>query len=186
MFMMVTADGYFEGVDHDLSWHNVDSEFNDFARQQLDEADTIVMGRKTYQIMADYWPTAAAKAADPGTARRMNALPKIVFSKYPLVTKWRHVRAHIDNVAKVLGELKASAGKDIAVLASSNLGLTLLEHGLIDEIRLMVNPIVIGHGTSLFAGLTKRPGLKLIATRQFNSGNVLLTYDVVSFPALET
>ncbi|MGH7239844.1 MAG: dihydrofolate reductase family protein, partial [Candidatus Saccharimonadales bacterium] len=74
LFMMTSVDGYFEGVDHDLSWHNVDEEFNAFANAQLDEADTLVFGRRTYELMASFWPTSKAMESASGTATRMNSL----------------------------------------------------------------------------------------------------------------
>src|SRR5579863_9002836 len=80
LFMMVTLDGYFEGPDHDLSWHVVDTEFNDFAQKQLQEADTILFGRRTYQLMESYWPSPSSIEDDPEVAALMNQKPKIVVS----------------------------------------------------------------------------------------------------------
>ena len=179
LFMMVSADGYFEGVNNDISWHNTDDEFNDFATEQLDEADTLVFGRKTYELMASYWPTTAGTNDDPETAARMNSYEKIVFSKTPLKTDWENVQAYKDDVVSVISTLKQQAGKNIAVLASSNLCLTLIREGLLEEVRLMVNPVVLGKGTSLFTGLACRLDLTLVSSRTFRNGNVLLTYNVI-------
>jgi len=73
--MMISIDGFFEGPDHDLYWHNVDEEFVRFAVDQLGATDTILFGRKTYEMMASFWPTDEAKAADPLTAEAMNETP---------------------------------------------------------------------------------------------------------------
>jgi dihydrofolate reductase len=80
-FMVMTLDGFTEGPNGAFDWPNVDDEFNEFAISQLDDIDTLVFGRRTYEGMASYWPTPAALAGDPIFAERMNRIPKIVFSK---------------------------------------------------------------------------------------------------------
>lgn len=176
LFMMVTIDGYFEGPDHDISWHNAaNEEFTQFANKQLDETDTLVFGRRTYDMMADFWPTAEASQVASATATRMNALHKVAFSRTPFEASWENSETSTDPVA-YMTELKQKPGKAIAVLGSSGLCATLLEHGLLDELRIMVNPVALGKGTSLFAGLKTRQQFKLESTRNFESGNVLLRY----------
>lgn len=179
LFMMISADGYFEGPKHQLDWHNVDSEFVDFALKQLDEVDTLVFGRRTYQLMYEFWPSETAKKADPLTAKAMNSLDKIVFSRTLKSVDWQNTKLIKSNLKETIKELKSRPGKDIGVLGSSNLCLSLIEDQLLDEIRLMVNPIVLGQGTTLFDGLKKPLKLKLSSQRAFNSGNVLLTYKPV-------
>ena len=83
--MLVTLDGRFEGPERDISWHNVDDEFNAYAIDTLRNVDTLLFGRVTYELMAAYWPTAEAIKDDPIVARSMNALPKIVFSRSDIV-----------------------------------------------------------------------------------------------------
>lgn len=173
LFMMVSLDGYFEGKDHDLSWHNTDQEFVDFASAQLDEVDTLIFGRKTYELMASYWPTQQALESDHSTAVRINNLRKVVFTRGPLEVDWENVEVS-DNLQVKIDELKSQSGKNIAVLGSSHLGKEMLDMGLLDEIRIMVNPVFIGGGSTLFDGLDKK--LKLANTRTFKNGNVLLTY----------
>jgi dihydrofolate reductase len=177
-FTMITADGYFEGLNHDISWHNVDREFSDFAESQLDEADTLVFGRKTYDLMANFWPTAYAREADPRTAERMNGLDKVVFSHSLKEAAWEHTQLYSEHAPEVLNSLKEKPGKDILILASSNLCITLLKEKVIDEVRIMVNPLFLGKGTPLFAGLENPDRLTLTSNRAFKSGNVLLTYRI--------
>ena len=179
LFMKISTDGYFEGPAHDLNWHNVDKEFADFAIEQLDTADTLVFGRRTYELMVGFWSSDQAKKADPGTAQRMNSMSKVVFSKSMRSADWGNTTLISRDVAGTLNTFKTKPGKNIAVLGSSNLCLTLLKDNLIDEIRLMVNPVVLGKGTTLFAGLKKPINLKLKDSRVFKSGNVLLTYGVL-------
>jgi dihydrofolate reductase len=175
LFMMVSLDGYFEGRHHDISWHNVDQEFNDFAVKQLDEVDTLIFGARTYRLMADFWPTDTAIKADPHTATRMNALKKHVFSRTLKEAGWHNTELHTD-AATTIQAIKQQSGKDIAVLGSSNLCISLINEGLLDELRIMVNPVILGSGTSLFAGLSAPLKLQLTNERKFASGNVLLTY----------
>ena len=177
LFMMISADGYFEGPNHDISWHNVDNEFVGFAIQQLDVTGTILFGRRTYEMMASFWPSEYARREDPETARRMGALPKVVFSHSLTEARWEHTELSRD-VTTTVQALKQQSGKDIAVFGSSNLCITLLKENLLDELRLMINPILLGRGTALFAGLDLPRMLSLANTRVFDSGNVLLTYSV--------
>ena len=177
---MVSIDGYFEGENHDLSWHNVDSEFNDFAIEQLNESDTILFGRKTYELMRDFWPTENAKKVDPQAANLMNNTPKIVFSKTLESVEetefWKNVRLVPSNPVEVIKKLKNLPGKDIAILGSNNLVVSLLDQNVIDEFRIMVNPVTIGKGTPLFYGIDHEVNFKLVKTRQFKNGNILLYY----------
>ncbi len=175
-FMMVSLDGYFEGKDHSIDWHNVDEEFNDFAIAQLQEVDTLLFGRVTYKMMASYWPTPGARADDPIVAEMMNSTPKIVFSHNPLDVKWENTRLIQHDFAAEVTRLKAQPGKDMIIFGSSDLAVSFLEHGLLDECRIMINPVVLGGGKSVFNGIHDRLGMKLLQTKTFNSGNVLLYY----------
>jgi dihydrofolate reductase len=177
LFNMVTLDGFFEGPNQDISWHSVDEEFNEFAIRQLNEVDTLLFGRVTYQMMASYWPTEVAISDDPVVAGLMNSLPKIVFSRTLDTAEWNNSKLVKENVAEEVSQLKQQPGKDIAIFGSSDLAVTLAEHGLIDEYRLIVNPVVLGEGKTLLKGIKDKLQLKLIRTRIFDSGNVLLCYE---------
>ena len=174
--MMVSLDGYFEGEDHDLSWHNVDGEFNDFAHEQLRETGTLLFGKRTYDLMAGFWPTPQAQAVDKETAAAMSALPKVVVSDKPFAPSWQPTTVVTANVHDEITKLKSENGKSIGVLGSNALSVGLMEAGLVDEFRLMVNPVAIGKGTPLFAGLAQRVKLNFIGSRVFKNGNVLNRY----------
>jgi len=187
LFMMVSLDGYMEGPGHDLSWHHVDEEFNVFAAEQMREMGTILFGRRTYQLMESFWPSKQGLEDDPVVAELMNKTPKVVFSKtlekVVETDVWKNIRLVKDNIAEEVGKLKnrqdLPAGrqeKPIAVLGSNNFCVTLLELGLLDELRIMVNPVIIGKGTPLFAGIKSKLSLTLLKTRSFHNGNILLTY----------
>ncbi len=175
-FMMVSLDGYFEGKEHSIDWHNVGEEFNDFAIAQLQEVDTLLFGRVTYEMMASWWPTPHAIADDPVVAEKMNSTPKIVFSHSLSDAKWENTRLVKEDFAAEVMRLKAQPGKDMIIFGSSDLAVSFLEHGLLDELRLMINPVVLGQGRSVFQGIHDRLRLKLLRTKTFHSGNVLLYY----------
>jgi dihydrofolate reductase len=175
-FMMVSLDGFFEGPNCEIDWHVVDEEFNEFANRQLDSVDILLFGRVTYELMAGYRPTPPAATNDPITADKMNHLQKIVFSRSLSSVEWQNARLVKENIPEELSKLKREPGKDLIIFGSSNLSVTLLQHGLIDEFRIMVNPVILGNGKSLFEGVKERLNLRLLKTQAFRSGNVLLYY----------
>jgi dihydrofolate reductase len=184
LFMMLSLDGYFEGPNHDLSWHHVDDEFNKFAIEQKRETGVILFGRRTYQLMEGYWPKAER---DPKTspdnleiARLMNNTPKIVFSRtldhVRPTGNWKNVELAREVEPAVISDLKKATSKDIWV-SGSDLAMSFLKSNLIDEFRFMINPIMIGQGTPIFEGMGGRLNLQLTKTRKFASGNLLLYYE---------
>jgi dihydrofolate reductase len=175
-FNLISLDGYFEGPNHDLGWFNVDEEFNEYAIQQHAEMDTIIFGRMTYEMMASYWPTPmAAEENDAVVVKAMNTLPKIVVSRTLERADWNNSRLVRDNLADELGKLKQQPGMDIALFGSAQLQSALLQQGLLDELRILVNPLVLGGGTPLFKP-EDHVKLDLVKAKPFRSGNVLLTY----------
>jgi dihydrofolate reductase len=175
-FMMTSLDGFYEGAGHTIDWHNVDEEFNEFANAQLDSVDVLLFGRLTYEMMAAYWPTAMAVKDDPVVAAAMNSKAKLVFSRTLSNAAWQNTRLVKDNLAQEVASLKAQPGKDLIIFGSSDLAVTLIGARLIDEFRIMLNPVALGDGKSLFKGLPGQLNLELIKTRTFKSGNVLLYY----------
>jgi dihydrofolate reductase len=175
-FLVTTVDGYYEGPNQEFDWPVVDQEFNEFGLQQLEEFDTLLFGRVTYQGMAAYWPTPAAEQDDPRVAAKMNGLPKIVVSRTLEAAEWANTRLLSGDLAEELTRLKQQPGKDIAIFGSSNLTVSLLQLGLVDELRIMVHPVVLGDGKSLFRTATERISLTLVGTRAFESGSVMLYY----------
>jgi dihydrofolate reductase len=175
LFAMVTLDGFFAGPAGEIDWHNVDKEFNEFAVEQLQEIDTLAFGRITYQLMASYWPTSAAVKGDPVVAERMNNLAKVVFSRTLGKAEWNNSRLVKDDAPGEFLRLKKGAGRDIAILGSANLAADFLAAGLIDELRVMVNPVILGKGRPLFHGSSVQEP-NLLSSRTFRSGNVLLRY----------
>ncbi len=178
-FMMVSANGFYERARWEIDWHVTDAEFNEFAIAQLDSADTLLFGRVTYEGMASYWPTPEAVAGDPEVAHRMNALRKIVFFRTLDRADWSNTRLVSGDAAETIGELKREAGKDMILMGSSDLAVALADRDLIDEYRLMVAPIALGHGKPVLDGLADDLRLRLADVRRFANGNVLLSYHSV-------
>ncbi|MGP4004187.1 dihydrofolate reductase family protein [Streptomyces sp. 8N706] len=174
-FLVSTVDGYYEGPDQEFDWPVVDAEFNEFALAQLDEADTLVFGRVTYELMAGYWPTPEAEQNDPMVASTMNSASKIVVSRTLDQAEWANTRI-VKEAVEEFTWLKQQPGKGMLILGSSHLTVNLMRSGLVDELRIMVNPVALGAGKSLFRTAEERIGLELLKTRPFSSGNVLLTY----------
>jgi len=176
LFNMITLDGFFEGPSREIDWHKVDEEFNEFALAQLNSTDLLLFGRVTYELMANYWPTESALIDDPIVANKMNMIPKVVFSKTLKKPEWNNTRLVKENIIEEVTTLKHQTGKDIAIFGSSDVAVTLMHAGLIDEYRIMINPVVLGNGKSIFNGVKDKYSLKLIRTKTFRSGNVLLYY----------
>lgn len=174
---MITADGFFAGPNGELDWHNVDAEFNDYAIDLLTSVDTLVFGRVTYQMMAAYWPTPEGTADDPTVADHMNRLAKLVISRTLRAADWHNTRIVDGDVAAAFSDLKQQSGKDLVIFGSGTVVTALTQLGLIDEYRLIVNPVLLGRGKSLFAGLSDQLNLRLTNVRPFRSGNVLLCYE---------
>jgi dihydrofolate reductase len=173
LFNMVTLDGFFEGPGGDITWHHVDDEFNEFAVEQLRAAGGLIFGRVTYQLMASYWPDTDD---DPDVARLMNSLPKYVFSRTLETASWKNTTLLKGEAAQEILRLKQEPGRDLLIFGSANFAAGLINRGLIDEFRLIINPIVINEGTPNFKGLANRLRLNLLRTHTFQNGNVLLVY----------
>jgi dihydrofolate reductase len=175
-FLMTTLDGFYEGPDQEFHFWTTDDEFNRFAVGQLHDSDILLFGRVTYEGMASYWPTQGAREDDPVVAELMNTMPKLVVSTTLTSAEWNNTTLLGADVAEELAKLKQQPGKDLAVMGSPSLTASLIRMRLLDELRVMVNPVALGNGRSLFRSSDRMLPLKLLQTRTFSSGNVLLTY----------
>jgi len=175
----VTIDGFFEGPNREIDWHNVDDEFNSMAEEFLNSVDLLIFGRVTYELMESYWPTPAALNDDHVIAKLMNDIPKIVFSRTLNKAGWNNTRLIKENLTGEIKNLKKQPGKNMAIFGSSDLSLELIENNLIDEFRIILNPVAIGNGKTIFNGIKERLKLKLLNTRAFKSGNVLICYSQI-------
>jgi dihydrofolate reductase len=167
-----SLDGFFETPNKKLDFVVLDEDFFDYARAMLGAADTLLFGRATYEHMASYWPTALADEI----AEKMNNLPKIVFSRTLQTVEWKNSRLVKGNVAEEISRLKQLPGKDMVILGSATIASLLMQQGLVDEYRVILQPVLLGSGSPLFKDITERIQLKLISAKAFGSGVVLLSY----------
>ncbi|MEP6684623.1 MAG: dihydrofolate reductase family protein [Parafilimonas sp.] len=171
---LISVDGYFEGMNQDLSWFTVNEEFFEYARNLLHEVDTIMYGRVTYEHMADYWPN--AKDNDEVITQKMNSLQKIIFSKTLEEAIWNNSLIIKESIVEEVKKLKQQPGKDIVIFGSGTIVSELTQWRLIDEYRLIVNPVILGNGNPLFKSINERIKLKLIKTKTLASGVIILYY----------
>lgn len=173
--MSVSLDGYAEGPNHQIDWHLVDDEFNAYAVEMLNASDVLIMGRKTYELMAGYWPIAADN--DPAVKEKMNSTPKLVFSRTLKKVEWQNSRLATSSIADEVARLKQVPSDGLFPVGGSELATSFLEQGLMDELRIILTPILLGEGKTVFDGIKKRYPLRLLSTKQFKSGNVVVIYE---------
>lgn len=177
-FELVSLDGYFADVNGDMSWaHKQDPEWNAFVGGNASGGGALLFGRVTYQMMASFWPTPAAMERAPVVAEGMNSMPKVVFSRTLDRAAWQNTKLVKGDLAAEVRKLKNEPGPDMAILGSGSIVSQLAQAGLIDELQIAVNPIVLGKGKTLFEGVKEKLALKLIKTRAFGNGNVVLYYE---------
>ncbi len=176
-FTMVSLDGCYADETGDVSFaHRDDAETKAFVAENAKGGGVLVFGRITYEMMQKYWPTPMAAKNDPVVARRMNDMPKLVFSSTLKEATWKNTRLVKGDPGRELQKLKAEGSLDMAILGSGSLVAALAAKNLIDEVQLLINPVILGGGKRLFAGVSARPALKLERTRTFENGNVFVSY----------
>ncbi len=171
---MVSVDGFFAGPNGELDWFVWDDILKNLAIDMLKSVDTLLFGRVTYDMMAAYWPTASDE--DPVIQKAMNGLPKIVFSRSLEKAEWNNTRLIREVIPEEIMKMKEQPGKGMVIYGSGSLVSEFATRGLIDEYRLIVNPVVLGSGKPLFRGFKDRLKLNLLDARTLGSGNVLLRY----------
>lgn len=171
----VTVDGFFEGTKSwDLDWHRTiwGEDLQRFSLEQLRSADRLLFGRVTYQGMAAYWKTAQGEDAD-----LMNRLPKVVFSRTLENVDWANTTLLKGDLVAEVQKLKRQGDGNTFVFGSANLSASLIEHGLFDEYRLAIAPLLLGRGNPLFKPLGKRLPMKLLESRPLSNGSVIVRYE---------
>lgn len=178
VFNSVTLDGYFSGVNGDLSWakDRPDPEWNAFVAENAKGGGVLVFGRITYELMKSYWPTPEARKNMPVVAERMNNLPKVVFSRTLDTASWNNTRLVKSNLAEEIRHMKEEAGEGMTIMGSGTIVSQLSQEGLIDEYQIVVTPVVLGEGRTMFDGIREKLNLKLTKSRAFGNGNVFLRY----------
>ncbi len=178
LWMSVSLDGFIEGPDRELDWHLVDDELHDHFNEQLSAMGAFLNGRVIYELMAEFWPTADT---DPSSTRPMvefariwRDMPKIVYSQTLERADWNTTVVR-DVVPAEVVELKAQPGGNLA-LGGADLAAAFMRHDLVDEYRLYIHPTILGAGRPLFPPTQTKVDLRLVETRTFGNGVVLLRY----------
>ncbi len=174
---LISLDGFIAGPKGEIDWFGWDKELESYSKEQLGSMGTILFGRVTYELMAGYWPTATADTIDQIIINAMNNLPKVVFSKTLYKVEWNNSRLVKDDIEGEVAGLKRGPGKDIVIYGSGSIVSALAQAGLIDEYRIFVNPVVLGSGKPQFGDINDRINLKLLSTKTFGNGLVLLCYE---------
>lgn len=183
-FVNVSLDGYFADENGDMSWAHQDpndAEWRAFVEENASggatSGGTLLMGRVTYDLMTQYWPTPVAQENDPVVAEQMNNMQKVVFSRTLKDASWNNTRIVDGDIADEVRKLKSETDGGMTILGSGSIVSQLADAGLIDQFQVVVQPVALGSGKSLFGGIKSRLGLKLTSTRTFKNGNVLLCYE---------
>jgi dihydrofolate reductase len=181
VFNSVTADGYFTDKKGDMSWAHrpSDPEWDEFVAGNAQSGGELLFGRVTYEMMASFWPTEVAKKQFPSVADGMNNSPKVVFSRTLDDVAWENTRLIKGNLAEEVRKLKEEPGDHLVILGSGSIISQLALEKVIDEYQMVLNPIVLGGGRTMFDGIKERLKLKLTSSRTFANGNVLLCYQPV-------
>ncbi len=177
VFNFITLNGYFEGPQKgDTSWHKHGAEESDYALNMLKLSHTLLFGRVTYNHMKSYWPTQMAAQQMPEMANGMNSAEKIVFSNTLKKADWNNTRVMSGNIVKEIEKLRQTPGRDMTILGSGSIVSLFAEKGLVDEYRIMLDPVALGSGTPIFKDIKNELSLKLTNVQQFKTGVVLLEY----------
>ena len=177
VFNSVSLDGFFVDQKGDMSWaHNNSAEFDAFVESNAKGGGVLLFGRKTYDLMVSFWPTPMAEQSYPVVADRMNRGAKVVFSKSMGKPSWNNTKLVNGDIESEVRKMKQEPGVDMVILGSGSIVSQLTQMGLIDEYQIVVIPVVLGSGRTMFDGVKEKLMLKLVHTRSFDNGNVFLSY----------
>ena len=180
VFNHVSLDGYFVDKNGGMSWaksDHKDAEWNAFVAENASGEGPLLFGRITYELMAGFWPTPFAIENMPVVAEGMNSMPKVVFSRTLDQASWNNTKLVKGDMVAEVRRMKKEHGEGMVILGSGSIVSQLAPEGLIDAYQIIVNPIVLGKGRTMFAGVKEKLALRLTKTRAFDNGNVLLCYE---------
>lgn len=183
LFMHVSLDGFVADPNGGLDWISYDKDLENHADNVIqNKIDAAIYGRVTYQLMESYWPTVPSNPSssehDLNHAHWVEHVSKIVVSRSLETAEWNNTTLIRDNILEEISSLKKQPGKDMMIFGSPRLSYTLMQLGLIDEIQITLNPVLLGHGIPMYKDIEDKRKLKLLSSKTFNSGVVALHYQV--------
>ena len=179
VFNQVSLDGFITDAKGDMSWahRRGDAEWDAFGADNAKRGSALLFGRVTYELMASFWPTPPAMKTSPGIAEPINRAPKFVFSRTLKEASWQNTKLLKGDLAAEVKRLKSETGQDITIMGSGSIVSQLTQAGLIDEYHLVVVPVVLGRGKTMFETVENKVPMMLVKTRTFGNGNVMLSYE---------
>ncbi len=188
--MQMTLDGFSTGPNDEMDYlppftnEEMWKDLHEEMWKNLEAADTFILGRRTYQIWEQYWPSVATNPqsteSDKRFSRFADETQKIVISKTLDRVEWKNTKLIKDNIAEEIQKLKQQPGKNLIIAGGATVAQTFASQGLIDEYLIVVHPVILGKGRLLLKDLNVRQNLKLIGARTFNSGAVELSYSRIN------
>lgn len=180
-FTNISLDGYYADAKGGFSWGHTEKKDPEFEAFVADNAKgggegALLFGRVTYDVMVQYWPTPMAAKNDPVVAEGMNNMSKFVFSRTLKEATWKNTTLVKGDLVTEVRKLKQGSGDGMVILGSGSIVAQLAQEGLIDEFQIVVQPVVLGSGKTLFAGVKDTMDLSLGKTRTFPSGKIFLRY----------
>lgn len=175
-FLFTSLNGYYKGENNDIDWHANGPEEIEFAQNKLQEGKTLLFGRKTYEMMRNFWTSPMAYELFPNVALRLNQAEKVVCSRTLSNEDWNNTTIISDKLEEQIKALKETEGEDITLMGSATLLKQLAEADLVDEYEIMVDPVLLGSGTPAFEGLKKNLELQITDARLFRESGTLLLY----------
>ncbi|MDO3642093.1 dihydrofolate reductase family protein [Mucilaginibacter sp. L3T2-6] len=179
VFNHISLDGYFVSANGDMSWAHQgsdDAEYQAFVADNASGDSEMLFGRVTYEMMAGFWPTPVAHQQMPVVANKMNNGRKAVFSRTLSKAGWNNTTLVKGDLVEEVRKMKQAGGPDMVILGSGSIVAHLAAAGLIDTYQVVVNPVALGAGRTLFEGLPEIMRLKLTGSRAFKNGKTFLTF----------
>ncbi len=180
--MQVSVDGFVCGPNGEMDWTvwNWDDDLKNYVKELMAPADSFIIGRVLYEGMSMYWPSTESNPdTDEETrtaARAFNSMPKHVFSKTLSEANWNNAIIESGDLDETINVLKSQEGGDILLYGGVSMVSSFIQHNLIDEYHLFINPTAIGKGRSIFGDLTEKLGLQLVKSQAFSWGLVVVCY----------
>lgn len=180
VYNAMSLDGYFTDAAGDMSWaHKQDPEWQAYVSENASGGGQLLFGRVTYELMASFWPTPLAAQSNRIVVERMNSMRKFVFSRTLDSVSWNNTALLKGDLTTEVRKLKQEPGPNLVIMGSGSVVAQLADAGLIDEYRIVLNPLAVGGGRTLFEGVKRRLPMKLTKSRAFGNGNIVLSYEPV-------